>query len=152
MYSKVTNCAPFSEAHNMGPFRSLLSRKLRNATIGGQELQRKEALSIKQSHEKHEGNYGLFEFKNDNNATAEQLFPVDIIAIHGLGGDRFHTWTDPETGVLWLRDLLPKDMPGARIYSFGYNSEVFGDSVTMITDYARQLLIDLELEEVCTHL
>src|ERR1700693_3158025 len=49
---------------------------------------------------------------------------VDIIAIHGLNGHYEATWTDRTTGANWLKDpeFLRKDIPNARIQSFGYNS------------------------------
>ncbi|EEP78060.1 predicted protein [Uncinocarpus reesii 1704] len=45
----------------------------------------------------------------------------DLVAIHGLNGDPFRTWTHPETAVMWLRDLLPEAIPNIRIMTFGYN-------------------------------
>ncbi|KAI5806088.1 hypothetical protein EDC01DRAFT_638617 [Geopyxis carbonaria] len=53
---------------------------------------------------------------------------VDIVAVHGLGGDVYGTWTAKAaspTGedVFWLRDLLPAEVPKARILSYGYNSD-----------------------------
>ncbi|CAG7850983.1 SubName: Full=Related to kinesin light chain {ECO:0000313/EMBL:CCA74840.1} [Serendipita indica DSM 11827] len=47
---------------------------------------------------------------------------VDIVAIHGLDGHREKTWT-AESGVLWLRDLLPADIPNARILVYGYDAD-----------------------------
>ncbi|CCA76332.1 related to kinesin light chain, partial [Serendipita indica DSM 11827] len=47
---------------------------------------------------------------------------IDIIAIHGLGGHREVTWTT-DNGILWLRDLLPSDLPRARILSYGYDAD-----------------------------
>ena len=34
------------------------------------------------------------------------------------------TWTDSDTGILWLRDLLPEDLPVARVLTFGYDAYV----------------------------
>ena len=65
---------------------------------------------------------------------------IDVVAIHGLNGHCTRTWTDPSTGSLWLRDLLPMDIPSARIYSFSYDSRLFSDSVMTISDYALRLL------------
>lgn len=68
---------------------------------------------------------------------------VDIIAIHGLGGNWDTTWTDPKTGVNWLKSLLVEDIPKARIMSYGYNSkEYFSKSNANIQDFALDLLVD----------
>ena len=48
---------------------------------------------------------------------------IDIIFIHGLNGDSARTWKHAK-GVYWPIDLLPKDIPNARILSFGYNADV----------------------------
>ena len=45
----------------------------------------------------------------------------DIIAVHDLHGDPYLSWTHPN-GRLWLRDMLPTNIPPARIFSFGYDS------------------------------
>ena len=70
---------------------------------------------------------------------------VDIIAVHGLGGDYEKTWTVKPTGghsFNWLKDLLPGSVPNARIMSFGYNSAVaLSRSIGDIKTFAEQLLI-----------
>lgn len=43
--------------------------------------------------------------------------------VHGLGGDGKYTWTE-DSEVLWPRDFLKKDIPHARVISFGYDSKV----------------------------
>lgn len=66
---------------------------------------------------------------------------ADIIAIHGINGGAWKTWEDKRTGKLWLQDFLPKKIQGARIYSFGYASEVaFTRGRAKLKDYARSLL------------
>ncbi|KAI4937014.1 uncharacterized protein J4E92_001739 [Alternaria infectoria] len=50
---------------------------------------------------------------------------VDIVLIHGLGGDRTGTWTErtadaERTPCFWPKDLLPIDLPDARIITWGY--------------------------------
>jgi hypothetical protein len=73
----------------------------------------------------------------------EELDPraADIIAIHGINGEAWRTWEDKNTGKLWLRDFLPKSVPGSRIYSFGYASEVaFTRGRAKLKDFARSLL------------
>ena len=72
--------------------------------------------------------------------SASGSYPVDIVALHGITGDAFDTWTAPND-VLWLRDFLPQDLPGARVFSYGYDASVFftraaGD----IDSFARTLL------------
>ncbi|PVF91575.1 hypothetical protein CPB86DRAFT_878439 [Serendipita vermifera] len=47
---------------------------------------------------------------------------VDIIAIHGLDGHRERSWT-AASGAMWLKDLLPLDIPNARILTYGYDSD-----------------------------
>ncbi|KAH6720716.1 ankyrin repeat-containing domain protein [Leptodontidium sp. MPI-SDFR-AT-0119] len=75
---------------------------------------------------------------------SERQYPIDIIAIHGITGDAYTTWTsnagEPDS-YFWLQDSLPKEFPGARIYSFGYPATVLlsldtGD----IESFARKLL------------
>jgi hypothetical protein len=76
----------------------------------------------------------------------------DIIAIHGIGGDLYKTWTH-ENGALWLRDFLPKNIKGARVFSFGYDAEVaLTKSRATLDSFARSLLNNLRVErdgEVC---
>jgi hypothetical protein len=44
------------------------------------------------------------------------------VAVHGLNESLIETWTDPKTGVVWIRDLLPKTITVARVLSFGYDA------------------------------
>jgi hypothetical protein len=68
----------------------------------------------------------------------------DIVAIHGICGDPEKTWTH-DNNTLWLRDLLPKAIVGARVFSFGYDAEVaLTKAKGKIDDYARSLLHHLE--------
>jgi len=70
---------------------------------------------------------------------AEQ-YPVDIIAIHGLNGDAFQTWTHPN-GTMWIRHLLPGILPGCRVYTYGYPAKVFfNPSISGVREYSRGLL------------
>lgn len=68
---------------------------------------------------------------------------IDIIALHGLNGHRDTTWTDRVTGLNWLSNesCLPKDIPNARILTFGYNSKTyFSRSRSTVQDFASELL------------
>jgi hypothetical protein len=55
---------------------------------------------------------------------SEGTFPIDIIAIHGINGGAYSTWTH-SNGLFWLGDFLTEEFPGARIYSFAYAAKVF---------------------------
>lgn len=71
---------------------------------------------------------------------------VDIVAIHGLNGHYENTWVDEKTGCNWLSDAscLPKDVPNARVLSYGYNSIThLSRSNTDIRDFASTLLAAL---------
>jgi hypothetical protein len=76
-------------------------------------------------------------------------YNIDVVAVHGLGGDPYDTWTStPERSggkpTFWLADLLPQELPGARVFTFGYASRpVFTRSVAGIRDYSKQLLQSL---------
>jgi hypothetical protein len=45
---------------------------------------------------------------------------TSIVLVHGLEGDSESTWTYEPTNLFWPRDLLPKDLPKARILVFSY--------------------------------
>jgi hypothetical protein len=68
-----------------------------------------------------------------------------IVAIHGLNGHSEKTWT-AENGVNWLRDLLPGDLPDARIFSWGYDANTHSSSrvsCQYLYDHAISLVTDL---------
>lgn len=67
-----------------------------------------------------------------------------IIAVHGLNGHRDETWT-AANGTHWLRDLLLKDIPNARIFCWGYDANTHGKRVNhqFLHDHAEQLVTDL---------
>lgn len=64
-------------------------------------------------------------------------YEVNIIAIHGLGGHAYDTWTDQKTKTFWLKDILPDDIPGARIFTYGFPSHgAWSGSLGTLSDYA----------------
>lgn len=78
---------------------------------------------------------------------SDHSYELSIVAVHGLGGDFYRTWatSDSQRQMLWLSQLLPNDLPGARIFSFGYESApAFSRSVTGISDSAKVLLYHLK--------
>lgn len=71
-----------------------------------------------------------------------------IVALHGLNGHREKTWT-AENGVHWLRDLLPEDLPQARILCWGYDANthatdrvswqyLYDHAITLVSDLCRK--------------
>ena len=94
-------------------------------------------------------NYGLFPLTPEDPSLQ---YTVDIVAVHGLGGDWENTWT-ADNGKLWLRDFLPDQLHQVkcepRIFSYGYDaSTVFSKSVADIQDAATGFLNSLALERV----
>jgi protein SERAC1 len=79
---------------------------------------------------------------------------IDIVAVHGLNGHFLRTW--PARGpdwaqIYWLRDFLPKQIPNARIMSYGYNSALlFSKSVADIFTFDQLLeaLISRRVTEI----
>ncbi|KAI9452030.1 Alpha/Beta hydrolase protein, partial [Russula earlei] len=71
-----------------------------------------------------------------------------IIAIHGLDGHAFNSWT--ANGVMWLRDLLPEQVPDARVLLYGYNANLVKDaSRSRIKEHARLFIKSMQgLEEI----
>ncbi|RFU28121.1 hypothetical protein B7463_g8230, partial [Scytalidium lignicola] len=47
---------------------------------------------------------------------------VDIVAVHGLNENKIAAWTDPDSEILWLRDLLPTTIAVARVLTYGYDA------------------------------
>lgn len=94
------------------------------------------------------GRLGLFRLGSELDAgTGDTTSGLDIVAIHGLNGDFGSTWTH-SNGTFWLRDLLPQAMPGCRVFSYGYPSQIaFSRSVASIRDYALSLLNWIEQEQ-----
>ena len=64
---------------------------------------------------------------------------VDIVAVHGLGGDAYRTWQH-ESGFNWLQ-RLHEEFSGIRVYTFGYDSGMaFSGGSRGLNDHARYLL------------
>ncbi|KAF9884479.1 hypothetical protein FE257_001740 [Aspergillus nanangensis] len=60
--------------------------------------------------------YGLLILNDPSQAV------IDIVFVHGLHGGRTKTWTKDD--VLWPEELLPGDVPSARILTYGYDANV----------------------------
>ncbi|KAI3326402.1 hypothetical protein HD806DRAFT_405775 [Xylariaceae sp. AK1471] len=77
---------------------------------------------------------------------------LDIVAVHGLNGHREKTWT-AANGVHWLRDLLPKDLPGIRVLTWGYDANTHASdrvSCHYLYDHSLELVADLTRKRTLT--
>ena len=88
------------------------------------------------------GLYLLYDGLLVGDQTETQSYEVDIVAIHGFTGTCYGTWTH-EDKTLWLRDVLPRDFPKARIFTYSYPSQFLCRSKATVADYARSLLSNL---------
>lgn len=71
---------------------------------------------------------GIVEILADG-ASASPVSPaLDIIFVHGLGGDRFETW-QTEQKSFWPRWLAAK-FPNCRVFSFGFDSKKLAGFLT----------------------
>ena len=77
-------------------------------------------------------------------AEIRALTDHSIVAVHGLNSDAIHAWTF-EGKTMWLEDLLPEQLPNARIMTYGYNSKVYRDATSgRLQDHAKGLLYALD--------
>ncbi|KAK2875584.1 hypothetical protein FQN49_001589 [Arthroderma sp. PD_2] len=70
---------------------------------------------------------------------------LDIVFVHGLNGDRTTTWE--KDGILWPKDILPKDLGRARILSWGYSAKVLDfwqiSGKHGLNEHSEQLVADM---------
>jgi len=66
---------------------------------------------------------------------------VDVVAITGLGGHAMGSFRSTDGSFLWLRDVLPKTLPKARILTYGYDTALLeNESKESIRDLAKVFL------------
>ena len=89
---------------------------------------------------------GLLDDENGiKDGSANDPDGVDIVAIHGLLGHPFKTWTHPKTQHLWLRDSLHKHIPGVRILPYTYPSQLLLSHASVtLRGFAEKLLVYLK--------
>jgi protein SERAC1 len=67
-----------------------------------------------------------------------------VILVHGLQGDPFETWEGLKSS--WPKDFLTKDVPTARILTFGYGNLLEPESATSIKGLGQLLLGSISLD------
>ncbi|KAI9645218.1 hypothetical protein NHQ30_005952 [Ciborinia camelliae] len=100
------------------------------------------ALPPKVSSLEHTEQFGLFHLNPIPTPPkgGESAYKIDVVALHGIKGHAYNTWTD-KNGNFWLRDQLPNELPGARIFSFGYDANVvFSRGTGTVEEFAMTLL------------
>jgi hypothetical protein len=56
--------------------------------------------------------------------SAVEAYPMDLVAISGLGSHAFGSFMERGSSHMWLADALPKDLPGVRILIYGYDTKL----------------------------
>ena len=84
--------------------------------------------------------YGLLTLYEPSESTVPEM---DIVFVHGLQGDATGTWATSK--LCWPKDLLPADLPAARIMTFEYNTLVLNEPPPRIRDLANMLLESLTI-------
>lgn len=67
----------------------------------------------------------------------------DVVAVHGLGSNWRTTWGDLLQPCSWLQDLLPKEIPNARIWTCGFDVREYIRH-DLITSRSKSLLNSFE--------
>lgn len=133
--------------HTLGPLS--FGRKSSSSSTGALQASSSSSSSSKPSNKNvppPKEPYGLHEFTAltatlKAHSISDGEFAVDIVAIQGLTGGCESTWLHEDSGVIWLRDFLPADMPGARVFSYGYNADIWNSkSVADWDNYATEML------------
>lgn len=75
---------------------------------------------------------------------------VSVIAVCGLGGHALGSFKEKNGPFVWVRDGLPSDVPNARVFTYGYDTQlVESRSFQNLSDLGRALQVDLEGIRVC---
>ena len=68
---------------------------------------------------------------------------ADVVAITGLDGHAYGSWSGGNPKRMWLQDFLSKDLPKCRVMTYGYNSKLSRPGLHTIADFGRGLREEL---------
>lgn len=72
-----------------------------------------------------------------------------MIAIHGINGHAFGTWTAKENDSgeekMWLKDFLAYEFPQCRVLTYGYNADLKSSGEGDLLALTRELVGALEM-------
>jgi hypothetical protein len=77
---------------------------------------------------------------------------ASIVFVHGLTGNRETTWTHKQSKTFWPQTLLARDLPNARILTFGYDADIIGAlnaaGSNTLRDHGKSLANDVALRRM----
>ena len=85
--------------------------------------------------------HGLTQLYNPTADSTE--ITADVVAITGLDGHAYGSWSGGNPKRMWLRDFLSKDLPKCRVMIYGYNSKLSDPGLHTIADFGRGLREEL---------
>ena len=85
--------------------------------------------------------HGLTQLYNPTVDSTE--ITADVVAITGLDGHAYGSWSGGNPKRMWLRDFLSKDLPKCRVMIYGYNSKLSTPGLHTIADFGRGLREEL---------
>jgi hypothetical protein len=66
------------------------------------------------------------------------------VAVSGLDGHAYGSWTGHESKKMWLRHYLSTAFPNCRTMTYGYDSKLRNHGVQTIKDYNLEFLGELK--------
>ena len=85
--------------------------------------------------------HGLTQLYNPTADSTE--ITANVVAITGLDGHAYGSWSGGNPKRMWLRDFLSEDLPKCRVMIYGYNSKLSNPGLHTISDFGRGLREDL---------
>ncbi|OMP83587.1 hypothetical protein BK809_0004968 [Diplodia seriata] len=90
-------------------------------------------------------------FETSSGTTSLLLTPaISVLAISGLGGHAFGSFKVRAGPFMWLRDALPYNLPQARIFIYGFDTQLPNSQSFQSLDDLGKGFIDLALEAITT--